>query len=147
METLLEACGGRAIEAFPQAAWKAILGRISLEEQKGTSNHDLEDGLDGYVEVRGWEETKGDTATEQEEKRAPSAVSNGRSKGRGRGADVALAASSDQQLHIAGTFRRAIRTSVRVSKLLLRREVANTARVVPLELKRASILFGDSGGL
>lgn len=126
METLLEACGGRKIQAFPQAAWKAILDRISLEEREATSNHDLEDERDGYVEVSGWEETKGNTATEQEEKRPPSAVSNGRGKGRGRGADVALAASSDQQLHVAGTFRRAIRASVRASIVIFRKEKLNT---------------------
>lgn len=111
IEVLLEACAGREnLAPFVSAVWKAVANR--LEHDFDASNF-IE--TDGEVEKRdagdgygGWEETKGDVAAELEEKEDSL---TGR-RARGRLGDVARAASSDQQLRVAGTFHRAIRASV-----------------------------------
>lgn len=120
MELLLDACSGRVPGQsepgtdFVTSCWAAITHRIAVNEKNAASSFENEEEGGDYRDDGGWEETKGDACVEYEEKRdicGAATVSTGARSG----TDVALAASGERQLRVAGTFRRAIRASVSLS--------------------------------
>lgn len=110
LELLLEACSGRNIAGFVDATWRAVVRRLQQQERL------QQDDTNDYG--KGWEETKGDIALGLEVKGVITWNQGSATKVK----DVAQAASSDRQLRVAGTFRRAIRASVRECKALLNPE-------------------------
>lgn len=111
IDILLEACSGRSSPGFVAAAWEAVIRRLEQMEplafaaESCSMSHLMPTQQHGTGRG-GVEETKGKHAAER---------SNDETPGKGlakKTEDVALAASSDQQLRVAGTFRRAIRASV-----------------------------------
>lgn len=107
MEVLLEACSGRETDSFVAVTWEAIAARLDADERSNNSSQECNDDDDG-----GWEEQKGDVDQEDEKRCLSSGARRGRA-GVACGVDVARAASGESQLHVAGTFRRAIRAAVR----------------------------------
>lgn len=108
MEILLEACSGHKNPAFVAVAWDAVNHRLALQEHDGGSAFHEEKVEHNGDHSRGWEESKGDSGPEVEEKQEFSV----RHGARRLIEDVTHSASSNQQLRLAGTFRRAIRASV-----------------------------------
>ena len=111
MDILLEACSGRSSPGFVAAAWEAVIRRLKLMEPLASGAESC--STSHLVRTQGHgtggggvEETKGEGAAGR--------LTDGTSaKGLAKKTeDVAQAASSDQQLRVAGTFRRAIRASV-----------------------------------
>lgn len=118
-------------------AWEAVVDRLAADErrvmaegpgEKDTKDHDTErheaDDSDD-----GWEEHKGEDFVQYEQQRQgshrkaddhgtpgqkpPLATTRASAKINRPAIDVALTASGERQLRVAGTFRRAIRSSVR----------------------------------
>lgn len=143
MELLLEACSGRGnASSFVSVVWAAIVSRLRLDEENGTTkspngSSDTGGGTKGErfkAEEKderpgddGWEEHKGEgRVTYKEERQRLRWLSSGhdsRKKAQEEaakdkttsavgGTDVALLASGEHQLRVSGTFRRAIRASV-----------------------------------
>lgn len=110
METLLEACSGHENPAFVVVAWNAVVHRLALQQYDSDSTFHEEKVEQNGDHSRGWEETKGDSRPEVEEKQEFSV----RHGARRLIEDVTHLASSKQELRVAGTLRRAIRASVSV---------------------------------
>lgn len=127
MELLLGACSGtgEVASVFVQTTWASIIDRLRAEELTASASDSARkqeepESEPGYDD-EGWEEKKGDDAEAQRaektnkspRKQCGVGMRAGVAAG---GTDVALAASSDSQLRVAGTFFRAIRISVRAGR-------------------------------